>query len=467
MVLVAMVLTFGSWGGDDSLEEPDSSPLFQSHSSSELQSAEEEVLEESEDQEDQEDQKDQESQTPEPTKGVDVSGLERKQLQAVQAVASSYLPAWQQKTYEPSLSLDGDIETAWVEDATGLGLGQWLEHQFAQAEPVQEVQFYNGYGALYEKNGVLSLVAVSLSQGETFVYPVVGHWNTLVLPYAVESTSLRLTILEASSPNYQDTCISELLVFNKSDQAPTPQYQPQESKGFLGDLSALTPLQAQGFLAKIQASEQRALPSYATDKSTKVLFFDGGNGIPMMLLGEAFLEGDPEEDMSWAETVLWEWDGTQVVSHYVQAEDPADRWSTEYFANVLRKDGKLYLETDFASGGDVPPTSSIFLYALEGGRLSDLVAASLDVYSYTEEMADQSARQLLADARWTGLLPSNLKEQILASDTGYDSYHYRFEYGSFQGYQKLATLSQHGFGHEMSPEWMDSALAKAWLQSQL
>ncbi|MFI3202563.1 MAG: hypothetical protein R3Y54_13770, partial [Eubacteriales bacterium] len=159
---------------------------------------------------------------PELALGVDMSNMERKQLAITNASASSILPTWQHKTYVPNNTLDGDTGTAWVENASGMGIGEWIEYYFSSTEVVQEIQFYNGYGAVFDTNGVLSKVAISLSGGETFLYSVGGHWNTLVLPYALETTSVRLTIVEAYTNQHQDTCISETVIYNKSNENPTP-----------------------------------------------------------------------------------------------------------------------------------------------------------------------------------------------------------------------------------------------------
>lgn len=146
---------------------------------------------------------------------IDFENLERKQINVKKAVASSTFPDWEYITYGAENTLDGDISTAWVENAEGIGIGEWIEYQFEDNELIQEIQIYNGYGSAYDRNGIANLIQVTLSEGEIFTYPVVGHWNTLVLPTPVKTSSVRITILNAYSSKDQDTCISEILIYNK------------------------------------------------------------------------------------------------------------------------------------------------------------------------------------------------------------------------------------------------------------
>lgn len=155
----------------------------------------------------------------------DMYTVERKQLYVAQAVASSVFPTWRDITYGAENTLDGNTDTAWVENADGIGIGEWVEHHFGSVQSVEEIQFYNGYGSAYEQNGVCSQVSISLSGGEHFIYDVNGHWNTLILPSAFESEWVRITILKAYSSQDQDTCISEILIFNKSEGVATTHTQ--------------------------------------------------------------------------------------------------------------------------------------------------------------------------------------------------------------------------------------------------
>lgn len=160
---------------------------------------------------------------PAPQLGLDMSNVARKELYVASAHASSTLPDWEHKSYGASNVLDGSTDTPWVENAPGIGIGEWIELDFGSMQAVQELEFYNGYGAVYDKNGIATKISITLSTGDSFTYNVSGHWNTIILPYALESSTIRLTILEAHSSGDQDTCISEMIVYNKSDQTPSTQ----------------------------------------------------------------------------------------------------------------------------------------------------------------------------------------------------------------------------------------------------
>lgn len=347
---------------------------------------------------------------PEPVTGIDMSGVSRTQVPVARAVASSVFPTWRNITYGAENTLDGDTGTAWVENASGIGVGEWLEHQFDSPQVVQEIQFYNGYGSAYTQNGVSSQVALSLSGGETFLYDVNGHWNTLVLPYPLESSSVRITILEAYSSEDQDTCISEMLVFNKSEEKPSTQLS-QGSLAIYGDISGLSSSQASAFLEKIKEFEGGSTKTAYNEvlgntvEVTTARLVDSGNGVPILIL-ESYLQSD-EDWFDYPYHVvdrveIWQWDGEKAMKYQWQTKSSTGengkvyRWGNVDFGGISEKDGAYFLNFYVPGGGDAPMYLTDVMLSLENGRVGQL-AYDLSAYSCNQYLLEYTTIDTLCN----------------------------------------------------------------------
>lgn len=321
-----------------------------------------------------------------PFKGIDMSNIERKQLSPSYATASSVLPNWGSYTYVANNVLDNNENTAWVENAPELGIGEWVEVHF-DSEPVQEIQFYNGYGDNYDNNGVLGEVAISLSEGETFVYSVGDRWNTLVLPYALESSSVRLTILSSTTGKDLDTCISEVKVFNKSEEMATQLWDSEQihmNTESYGDVSGLSSQQAQAFAQAIrQEREIHTLmmsdylqwlrevenEKYYVDYDFTATLFSAGNGIPGLLVKRA---GEIERGEPSIVKQVYLWDGKSAYRYSTGHE--YEDFGMFYCLGVTKIDNEYHLAIQNSmigfTGGDIGTggISGIMAIPLKNGR---------------------------------------------------------------------------------------------------
>lgn len=141
--------------------------------------------------------------------------IQRTQLNINKIITSENYSTGEYTNYITENTTDNNINTSWVIKNNTYDRN-WIEYQFESTQQVEEIQIYNGSGDTNNQNdfGYANIIEISFSNGEYFCYPVNKGWNTLVLPHCVESSSLRVTIID----NYSTTlCISEVLIFNKYD----------------------------------------------------------------------------------------------------------------------------------------------------------------------------------------------------------------------------------------------------------
>ena len=141
--------------------------------------------------------------------------------------ASSQLANYQNKTYGAENLIDKSPKTAWVENAEGVGIGEFIQIKLKKDTWVQELGIHNGYQAsedLFEKNGYVTKVTVDFGNGvvkeqecqQVWYYgdisDSVGYsMNLISLEQPVHTHVITITILDAEKGNkYSDTCISEI-----------------------------------------------------------------------------------------------------------------------------------------------------------------------------------------------------------------------------------------------------------------
>ena len=144
---------------------------------------------------------------------------------------SSVLDMQANKDYDGSNLVDGKIETAWVEAAEGVGIGESVTLHLQEREEVRGLEIWNGYLAsaeLYDKNGKVNKIRIdfgngivreeeipvmeSIYVGEGIDEREFAYFFELDTP--VITDIITITILDAEAGiNYEDTCISEIKVY--------------------------------------------------------------------------------------------------------------------------------------------------------------------------------------------------------------------------------------------------------------
>lgn len=128
--------------------------------------------------------------------------------------ASSALPPSGDVTYEAANLVDDDLETAWVEGASGAGDGEWFEVLLAQPAPISRIVVWNGYqkGEQFRDNARLSRVRIDVGD-RTFdadLLDILGP-QAVDLPETVVADRARITIVEVyPGERYDDAAVSRV-----------------------------------------------------------------------------------------------------------------------------------------------------------------------------------------------------------------------------------------------------------------
>ncbi|MBR4250338.1 MAG: discoidin domain-containing protein [Verrucomicrobia bacterium] len=142
----------------------------------------------------------------------------------ISASASSELPPEDGLIYFASCAVDGDLATAWTENAEGTGRGEWLQLQFLNEQAVTAVVINPGYQKThdtYVNNCFPVEISMEFSDGTKQNYKVarndwIGSTITLPVGQTVRATWVRITILKADQGAlWEDNCISEIKVLVK------------------------------------------------------------------------------------------------------------------------------------------------------------------------------------------------------------------------------------------------------------
>jgi len=122
-------------------------------------------------------------------------------------------------SYNASLAIDGNYETAWCEGVPGPGIGEWIELSAESKQRVDGIKIINGYrksDEAYMNNNRIKTVTITAEDGfsESFVIPA-GEWTWYVgieFSVPVYTSWLRLTIDDVypGDSDSEDTLISEI-----------------------------------------------------------------------------------------------------------------------------------------------------------------------------------------------------------------------------------------------------------------
>jgi hypothetical protein len=119
-------------------------------------------------------------------------------------------------TYYASHVLDGNMQTAWIEGASGPGLGEWIQCDFDREVKLNQVQLTPGYfknASIWKQNNRLAAATLQFSDGTSRRYTFPDQMQRQSLDTGgIRTRFVRLVIDEAyrGSVDYEDTAISEI-----------------------------------------------------------------------------------------------------------------------------------------------------------------------------------------------------------------------------------------------------------------
>ena len=122
-------------------------------------------------------------------------------------------------SYPIELTVDGKLETAWLEGVKGNGIGEWIMYSAETDQLVSSITLYNGYlknDKVYINNGKIKKLSIEFSDGEIITKDLPkAKFNDAKNGYVINletpkiTTSVKLTILDAyQGAYYTDTGIS-------------------------------------------------------------------------------------------------------------------------------------------------------------------------------------------------------------------------------------------------------------------
>ncbi len=131
--------------------------------------------------------------------------------------ASSVLDEYKGIVYYPNNIIDGNMKTAWVENVSGYGEGEYIEIFFMGSVDISQLQLINGYSKsqeLYYKNNRAKKIRITFSNGEYIESTLedgILDFQNIYFDRTFNTYSIKITILEAyPGSHYDDTCISEV-----------------------------------------------------------------------------------------------------------------------------------------------------------------------------------------------------------------------------------------------------------------
>lgn len=133
--------------------------------------------------------------------------------------ATSVLAAIDSFRYDPPLTVDGKLETAWVEGKDGQGEGESITLVLDSAYAVSGIYIHSGYqksSDLFQKNSRPEMIRVEFSDGTSQSFRLDDAQGMQTLTFSAPVTTTFVTIaVEAvyAGSVYQDTAISEIQLF--------------------------------------------------------------------------------------------------------------------------------------------------------------------------------------------------------------------------------------------------------------
>lgn len=135
--------------------------------------------------------------------------------------ASSSLASQGKFSYKPNLTLDGQMNTAWLEGVKGNGIGEWIMFSNENTQTVSSITLYNGYlknNTTYLNNGRIKKFSLEFSDGSILTYDIAKvtfneSKNGFLVNFdtPISTTSVKLTVLDVyNGAYYADLALSEI-----------------------------------------------------------------------------------------------------------------------------------------------------------------------------------------------------------------------------------------------------------------
>ncbi len=130
--------------------------------------------------------------------------------------ASSALAPQKTNTYGVDNMLDGRLETAWIEAARGLGVGEYVALDLGSKASFREIDLINGYSksaSLHAKHSRIAILRVTASNGRSQDLRLrdTSAWQSHTLDGFEDVRWVKLEIVRAiRGLQWEDTAISEL-----------------------------------------------------------------------------------------------------------------------------------------------------------------------------------------------------------------------------------------------------------------
>lgn len=139
-------------------------------------------------------------------------------LEVKSVKASSTLPPTKNISYKPENLIDGDLKTAWVENAKNSGQGEWLSFSFEEPVEIHSIDIYNGYQKPATKTrdpftANSSVASIRITCGnKTFEHKLKNERGAQTINLEpVVTAAVKIEILEVhENKGDLDCCISEI-----------------------------------------------------------------------------------------------------------------------------------------------------------------------------------------------------------------------------------------------------------------
>lgn len=135
--------------------------------------------------------------------------------------SSSSLASQGKFSYKPDLTLDGKLDTAWLEGAKGNGIGEWISYSSETEQTISSIIIYNGYlknNTTYLNNGRMKKFSLEFSDGTILTYDIAKvTFNESKKGFEINfdtpivTSLVKLTVLDVyNGAYYSDLAISEI-----------------------------------------------------------------------------------------------------------------------------------------------------------------------------------------------------------------------------------------------------------------
>jgi hypothetical protein len=141
------------------------------------------------------------------------------QFGRITITSSSTLAPQGKNSYAPGNVMDGNDRTAWVEGASGNGVGQWIKVGFDSPAKISSIYFKNGYGksaSAFKKNARVRDIEISTQSGSYVrTVPDQRAEMKILLPRKLADKKTKWVKLTIKSiypgTKYKDTAITEFV----------------------------------------------------------------------------------------------------------------------------------------------------------------------------------------------------------------------------------------------------------------